>query len=333
MKLATYRDGSRDGQLVVVSRDLSQACYANGIATRMREVLDDWGFVAPQLEALSQALNQGRARHAFAFDPRQCMAPLPRPACWLSAAAYPASTERLRGLGLALPEPGTDAPWQAGGSERLLGATEALGGVLAAHELDLEPQLVMVCGDIAQGAEPGQALEGVRLLGLGCAWVARALQRLELQRGQPALHSRPALSFAPVFVTPDELGLAWAQGRARLALHWMWNGRKLGRATLDEGQRWGGGELLAQLARSRPLAAGSLVGLGCPAGDPACLADLQARETADRGDARTGALQPGDSLHILLKNADGDTPFGVLDLDLVDPAADLAPTETGGTSP
>ena len=103
MKLATYRDGSRDGQLVVVSRDLSQACYANGIATRLQQVLDDWNFMAPQLELLSQQLNQGRARHAFAFDPKQCAAPLPRLAGWLAGEAYPDQGKALRERGLQIP--------------------------------------------------------------------------------------------------------------------------------------------------------------------------------------------------------------------------------------
>ena len=203
MKLATYRDGSRDGQLVVVSRDLSQACYANGIATRLQQVLDDWNFMAPQLEVLSQSLNHGRARHAFAFDPKQCLAPLPRLSGWIAGEAYPEQGQALRERGLAWPERLSAPLLRASGAEALLGPTELLD--LRTPGLEPEPQLAALIGDLAQGAVPSQALEAIRLLMLVGDWVLRPVQQEELANGWPALHSRPALQFAPVAVTPDEL--------------------------------------------------------------------------------------------------------------------------------
>ncbi|WP_431259661.1 fumarylacetoacetate hydrolase family protein [Roseateles chitinivorans] len=298
MKLATYRDGSRDGQLVVVSRDLSQACYANGIATRLQQVLDDWNFMAPQLETLSQSLNHGRARHAFAFDPKQCLAPLPRLAGWIAGEAYPGQGQALRERGLAWPERLSAPLLRAGGAEALLGPTELLD--LRTPGLEPEPQLAALTGDLAQGAVPSQALESIRLLMLVSDWVLRPVQQEELANGWPALHSRPALQFAPVAVTPDELPGAWYLGRAALQLQVMRNGRKQAVVDAKTGMKWSLGDLLAEAALNRPLRAGTLVGAGSPVlGKPV-------------------VLEPGDSLRIEFKLGDGPGPFGAIDMDLAE---------------
>ena len=309
MKLATYRDGSRDGQLVVVSRDLSQACYANGIATRLQQVLDDWNFMAPQLEVLSQSLNHGRARHAFAFDPKQCQAPLPRLAGWIAGEAYPEQGQALRERGLAWPERLSAPLLRAGGAEALLGPTELLD--LRTPGLEPEPQLAALIGDLAQGAVPSQALEAVRLLMLVGDWVLRPVQQEELANGWPALHSRPALQFAPVAITPDELPGAWYLGRAAVQLQVMRNGRKQAVVDAKTGMKWSLGDLIAEAALNRPLRAGTLVGAGSPVlGKPV-------------------TLEPGDSLRIEFKLGDGPGPFGAIDMDLAeseDAASDAAGT-------
>jgi len=298
MKLATYRDGSRDGQLVVVSRDLSQACYANGIATRLQQVLDDWNFMAPQLEVLSQSLNHGRARHAFAFDPKQCLAPLPRLAGWIAGEAYPEQGQALRERGLAWPERLSAPLLRAGGAEALRGPTELLD--LRTPGLEPEPQLAALIGDLAQGAVPSQAREAIRLLVLVSDWVLRPVQQEELANGWPALHSRPALQFAPVAVTPDELPGAWYLGRAALQLQVMRNGRKQAVVDAKTGMKWSLGDLLAEAALNRPLRAGTLVGAGSPVlGKPV-------------------VLESGDSLRIEFKLGDGPGPFGAIDMDLAE---------------
>lgn len=323
MKLATYRDGSRDGQLVVVSRDLSQACYANGIATRLQQVLDDWNFMAPQLEVLSQSLNHGRARHAFAFDPKQCLAPLPRLAGWIAGEAYPEQGQALRERGLAWPERLSAPLLRAGGAEALLAPTELLD--LRTPGLEPEPQLAALIGDLAQGAVPSQALEAIRLLMLVSDWVLRPVQQEELANGWPALHSRPALQFAPVAVTPDELPGAWYLGRAALQLQVMRNGRKQAVVDAKTGMKWSLGDLIAEAALNRPLRAGTLIGAGSPVlGRPV-------------------TLESGDSLRIEFKLGDGPGPFGAIDMDLAESedagreeAADTVETsesaESAGTS-
>lgn len=255
MKLASYADGSRDGHLVVVSRDQTQAHYATGIATRLQQALDDWGFVAPQLEDLAVQLNHGKLRHAFAFDPHKCLAPLPRGCGWAVVGADE-GVQRDAGL-FAAPQQPLRAP---------------AAGRLA---------LAAIAGDLAAASEAGAALDAVRLLTLAVDW----------QVGD----ERTATQLAPLAVTPDELGSAWAAGRLQARLHCLHNGSKQEPRDIDASP----GAALARLARLRPLRAGQLVG-----------ADLGALDLT---------LAAGDSLLLDLKTADGASLFGALDLDIAPP--------------
>jgi fumarylacetoacetate (FAA) hydrolase len=166
MKLASYKDGSRDGQLVVVSRDLGTAHYATGIATRLQQVLDDWGFMSPQLEDLYQTLNHGKPRHAFAFDPALCMAPLPRAYQWADGSAFINHVELVRKARNAeVPESFyTDPLMYQGGSDDFLGPRD---DVIVASEnfgIDFEAEVAVITGDIPMGTGPDAALEGIRLV-------------------------------------------------------------------------------------------------------------------------------------------------------------------------
>jgi fumarylacetoacetate (FAA) hydrolase len=309
MKLASYKDGSRDGQLLVVSRDLSSAHYATGIATRLQQVLDDWNFLSPQLEDLSQTLNHGKARHAFAFDPRLCLAPLPR--TWLWAEAQTAGPATHPGV----------PRWVLGRSDALGGPGEPIvlprvGQANPAQPaaLDARPQLAAILGDVLEGTGPKAALDGVRLLML-----ASSLHGLE-EGGLGGAGSPGALQVAcsPVAATPDELGPAWEQGRLRLNLEILRNGKRLGLAELGEDMPWHLGELVALLAEHHGLGAGCLVGSGLrlPAdgsrGD-ACVQHRREREGTDPRAPQTPWLQAGDSLRITLKGRDGLTVFGDID--------------------
>ena len=183
MKLATYKDGTRDGQLVVVSRDLSTAHYATGIATRMQQALDDWGFIAPQLQDLYETLNHGKARHAFPFDPALCMAPLPRAYQRLTGAAY-ASHAALLG-----DTEGSLAVHQSA-SDHLLGAHEP---VVCANEnlgVDFSAEVAVITGDVPAGATPDAALEEVRLVMLSNATILRHVQP-EYWKFEPGTGPRP----------------------------------------------------------------------------------------------------------------------------------------------
>ena len=311
MKLASYKNGTRDGQLVVVSRDLTMAHYATGMAHTLAQVLDDWNFISPQLQDLSVTLNQGKARHAFPFDPRMCMAPMPRARQWLHV---PLGVEPL--------QPQKRPALVAGDPSRLQGAHAALGlNPDESAELDLEAQWAVICGDVAAGVKPTEALEGVRLVMIAADLVWR---QHEVAGAMPSVASRPATVFATVAVTADELGEAWQGGRVGLSLQWAVNSRKLG---LCDGadMPYGVGPLLAQACASRPLTTGAIVGMGpwlSPADEGThhypkggtCVAHRRAMESAQGGTATTPWLQADDVVRLEAKGRDGQTVFGAIEL-------------------
>ena len=320
MKLATYKDGSRDGQLAVVSRDLHSAHFATGIATRMQQLLDDWNFLSPQLEDLSQTLNQGKARHAFAFDPRLCMAPLPRAYQWADGSAYPNHIDLLsRARGAEAPADFMDDPRvYQGGSDDLLGACDDAVFADTAWGIDFEAELAVVTGDVAMGTSADAALDSVRLLMLANDWSLRHLVPGELAKQFGFLQSKPATSFAPVAVTPDELGAAWRGGRVHRPVDIAWNGKSV--AHIDAGAEMAlhFGQLIAHIARTRRLRAGSIVGSGTvsqcdPAAGYGCIAEKRAREIIDSGSASTDYMAFGDRLRIELLGEDGQSVFGAID--------------------
>lgn len=327
MKLATYKDGSRDGQLVVVSRDLATAHYANGIATRLQQVLDDWNFLSPQLEDLSTTLNHGKARHAFPFDPAMCMAPLPRAYQWADGSAYLSHVERVRqARGAGLPDALRSDPLvYQGGSDDFLGPCDDAPFASADDGIDFEAELAVVTGDIPLGATPAQGLEGVRLLMLANDWTLRERVPAELAKGLGFFQSKPATAFSPVAVTPDELGEAWQAGRVHLTLQVAWNGRKVGLLEAGPEMHFHFGQLIAHLAKTRNLRAGSIVGSGTVSNADAsrgyaCVAEKRAIEKVDEGEAKTGWLQYGDTVRIELKGRDGHSVFGAIEQAVVEAA-------------
>ncbi|WP_201493191.1 fumarylacetoacetate hydrolase family protein [Rubrivivax sp. A210] len=320
MKLATLKDGSRDGQLAVVSRDLASAHHATGIAGTLQQALDDWNFVAPQLEDLYATLNGGKARHAFAFEPRLCMAPLPRAHQWLDASAYPSHIERIRrARGAEPPDDLRSLPLvYQGGSDDFLGPCDDAVFANSDDGIDLEAEIAVVTGDLPMGASPDYALEGVRLLLLANDWSLRALAPAEVARGFGLLQAKPATAFAPVAVTPDELGPAWQGGRARLTVECLRNGQRLGRLEAAPGMHFHFGQILAHAARTRRLRAGCIVGGGAissedPAQGVACLAELRALEIAAGGAATTPFLQFGETVRIEAIAPDGSSVFGAIE--------------------
>lgn len=323
MKLATLKDGSRDGQLVVVSRDLSQAHYANGIATRLQQVLDDWGFLSPQLEELYVSLNHGKLRHAFNFDPKQCMAPLPRAYQWADGSAYINHVELVRrARGAEVPDSFyVDPLMYQGGSDDFLGPCEPARFASEAMGIDFEAELAVVTGDVAMGATPEQALEGVRLLMLVNDWSLRHLIPAELAKGFGFFQSKPATAFGPVAVTPDELGDAWRGGRVDLSLQSMWNGRKVGQCEAGPEMTFHFGQLIAHIAKTRNVRAGSIVGSGTVSNKDwakgySCIAEKRAIETIEGGEPKTQFMQFGDTIRIEMKGRDGLSVFGAIDQDV-----------------
>ncbi|HMN22002.1 MAG TPA: fumarylacetoacetate hydrolase family protein [Ottowia sp.] len=332
MKLATYKDGSRDGQLVVVSRDLASAHYATGIASRLQQVLDDWNFMAPQLQDLSDALNAGRARHAFAFEPACCMAPLPRACQRVEGAAYLSHVELVCAGGLGgLSERLAAGPLvRQAASDALLGARDDIVAVDEAHGIDFAGALAVITGDVPIGATPEQGLEAVRLLMLASDVSLRELMAREMETRLGLLQGKPATAYGPVALTPDELGSAWQDGRVHLALQTSWNGRKLGLCDAGPEMRFHFGELIAHAARTRCLGAGTIVGSGpvsnhgvesggrreWPRGH-GCIAEKRALETLQDGAPSTGYLKFGDTVRVEMKGRDGRSLFGAIEQKVV----------------
>ena len=211
MKLATYKDGSRDGQLVVVSRDLSMAHYATGIASRMQQLLDDWSFIAPQLQDLYETLNNGKARHAFPFDPALCMAPLPRAYQWADGSAYINHVELVRAArNSEVPQSFyTDPLMYQGGSDDFIGPRDDVVCPSEDFGIDFEAEIAVITGDVPMQSTPEQALEGIRLVMIANDVSLRNLIPNELAKGFGFFQSKPATAFSPVAVTLDELGDAW----------------------------------------------------------------------------------------------------------------------------
>ena len=314
MKLATLNDGSRDGQLAVVSRDLYTAHYATGIAGHLQQALDDWNFMAPQLQDLYDTLNHGKARHAFPLDPRQCMAPLPR--AYLLAVADPSAG--LASEGRAIP---LSAKLRLSFADELLGACRPMYCACAAQQADFEAGLSVISGDLPHGANPEQALEGVRLLMLSCQQQLRALQARPEQR----LMSRPQTAFSPVAVTPDELVFGgegtWAGGRLALTLNCTLNGRKLGLCDASQGMPLHFGQLMAALCQTRRLRAGAIICSGEIRNQDSSrgsfsLASRRAIEVSQGGFAKTPWLGQDDIVHIEIKGRDGQTVFGAIESEL-----------------
>ncbi len=320
MKLATLKDGTRDGQLIVVSRDLRSAAIADAIAPTLQRVLDDWRFYAPQLLDLYDALNQGRARHTFSFDARDCMAPLPRAYQWADGSAYVNHVElvrRARGADMP-PEFWTDPLMYQGGSDDFIGPTDDIVCGSEAFGIDFEAEVAVITGDVPMGANADEALKAVRLVALANDVSLRNLIPAELAKGFGFFQSKPATSFAPVVVTPDELGEHWREGRVHLAMLVYWNGKKVGQPDAGTDMVFHFGQLIAHAAKTRNLRAGAIVGSGTVSNKDAkrgycCIAEKRCLETIEHGEARTEFMKFGDSVKIEMLDSAGQSIFGAID--------------------
>lgn len=320
MKLATLKDGSRDGQLVVVSRDLVTAHFAQSIAPTLQRALDDWAFMAPQLEDLSLTLNAGRARHAFAFDPTQCMAPLPRAFQWLDGSTYVNHVELVRRARKAeMPERFWHDPLMyQGGSDDFLGPCDE--AVFASEDwgIDFEAELAVVTDDVPMGASPEQCADHIRLLMLANDWSLRHLIPDELAKGFGFVHGKPATAFSPVAVTPDELGAAWIDGKVHRPVLCHWNGRKVGEEHAGVDMVFDFRQLLSHAVKTRRARAGSIIGSGTVSNKDAskgwsCIAEVRALEMIESGVAQTGYMAFGDTVKIEMIGSDGQSVFGAIE--------------------
>ena len=320
MKLASYRDGSRDGQLIVVSRDLRTAHFATEIAPTLQRALDDWNFIAPQLQDLYDALNAGRATRPFEFSAGQCAAPLPRAFQWADGSAYVNHVELVRKARNAeMPETfWTDPLMYQGGSDDFLGPADDIVCGAEAFGIDFEGEVAVITGDVAMGATPAEAADAIRLIMLANDVSLRNLIPNELAKGFGFFQSKPATAFSPVAITPDELGAAWRDGMVHLPLTVTWNGKVVGRPHAGTDMVFSFPRLIAHICKTRNCRAGSIVGSGTISNKDAsvgyaCIAEKRCLEVIADGSATTEFMKFGDTIRIEMFDEAGASLFGAID--------------------
>ncbi|TCG08111.1 fumarylacetoacetate hydrolase [Paraburkholderia steynii] len=318
MRLATLR-GRRDGILLVVSHDLCHAVKATGIADTMLEAIEAWPDVAPRLQSRYDELNDGHVADVFAFDPADCAAPLPRSPQWCDGSAF-LNHGRLMERAFntpPIPEFDTVPVMYQGASDDFLGPTEDVPLPDEHDGIDFEGEFGVVVDAVPMGVSAQDAIKHVRLVVQINDWSLRGFGPREMKSGFGFLQAKPSTSFAPVALTPDELGDEWRDGRVHLRLHVEWNGQWFGHPSGAE-MNFGFGELIAHAARTRRLSAGTIIGSGTVsnverAAGSACIAERRVIEIVDEGQARTAFMRFGDRVTMTARDEDGAMPFGTID--------------------
>ena len=335
MKLASFPQG-RDGRLIVVSNDLAWYADADHIAPTMQAALDEWDQLAPALEALATELEHG-AIPQKRFHEREAAAPLPRAFQWADGSAYVNHVELVRkARGAELPDSFWHDPLMyQGGSDDLRGGREPITLADEAWGCDMEAEICVVTGDVPQGVSAEAALGHIRLVGLVNDVSLRNLIPGELAKGFGFVQSKPASHFSPVFVTPDGLGPAWSGGRLSKQVQIDLNGQPFGRVEAGEECTFDFGTLIAHLAKTRRIGAGSIIGSGTvsnrdPDGSPgrpvadggrgyACIAEQRMVETITAGAPKTEFLRYGDLVRIEVRDAKGRSVFGAIEHEVAKP--------------
>lgn len=324
MKLATLKGPSRDGTLVVVSRDLTRAVPVAGIAPTLQAALEQWDTVSPKLRDVGAALDGGAERHAIDFAEAlaagRVAAPLPRAYEWLDGSAYLSHVERVRrARGDRVPESyRIDPLMYQGGAGAMMGPRDPILALDEAWGIDLEGEVGAVTGDVPMGASSDEAGRALRLLVLINDVSFRRLIPAELAKGFGFVNGKGANALSPVAITPDELGNAWRDGKIHLALHCSVNGDWLGAPSAGEGASFSLPQLIAHAARTRELKAGTLIGTGTISNDDlaagfACLLEKRVVEQAEQGEPKTPFLAFGDRVRIEMLDGDGGSPFGAIE--------------------
>jgi fumarylacetoacetate (FAA) hydrolase len=329
MKLASLKHG-RDGRLVIVSNDLAWFTDAFLIAPTLQAALDDWARCEPLLRALAESLEH-EAVPRGRFHERDAAAPLPRAYQWADGSAYVNHVELVRrARGAEMPASfWTDPLMYQGGSDGFLGARDPIPLADESWGCDLEAEIVVVTGDVPQGTTPDQARDLIRLVGLVNDVSLRNLIPGELAKGFGFVQSKPASALSPVFVTPDALGDRWQDGKLHGALSVQLNGAEFGRADAGVDMTFDFGVLIAHLAKTRSLVAGTIIGSGTVSnrgadggpGQPvsqgglgySCIAEVRTVETLLTGAPVTPFLKHGDTVRIEMLDARHHSIFGAIE--------------------
>lgn len=320
MKLGSLKEGGRDGTLIVVSRDLTHAARATGIAPTLQAALDDWHNAAPRLNALYDEVNAGTAPGRFALDLNALAAPLPRAYEFVDGSAYLPHVERVRkARGAEVPASFyTDPLMYQATSAGFLGPRDPVVVPSEEYGIDLEAEVLVVTDDVPMAVTPEQAAEHIQLVGLVNDVSLRGLIPGELAKGFGFLQSKPRSALSPVFVTPDELGDAWKDDKLHLPMRTWINGQWFGEAECGVDMQFNFAQLVAHAAKTRPLTAGTLVGSGTIANHDtslgaSCLAEQRTVETLRDGQPVTPFLKYEDTVRIEITDAAGHSIFGAIE--------------------
>lgn len=319
MKLASLNLG-RDGELVVVSRDLTRAVRVPQIAATLQAALDDWNVKQPLLESVYQRLNDGLIEDAFFFDQADCHSPLPRAYHWADGSAYVNHVELVRkARGAQMPESFWHEPLMyQGGADTFIAPQAPISLADEAWGIDLEAEIAVITDDVPMGLSAAEALGHVQLLMLVNDVSLRNLIPGELAKGFGFYQSKPSSSFSPVAVTPDELGEAWQGGKVHRPLVSHINDKLFGQPDAGTDMTFNFPTLIAHAAHTRPLGAGSIIGSGTVSNydrsaGSSCLAEKRMLEIIETGEAQTPFLQFGDRVRIEMFDATGQSIFGAID--------------------
>ena len=333
MKLATYKNETRDGRLHLVSRDLTKTVAARA-ANTLQQALDDWATIAPKLSEEARNLETGEALGVTDFDPALCAAPLPRAYQWADGSAYVNHVELVRkARGAEMPASfWTDPLMYQGGSDTFIGPRDPVVMADEAWGIDFEAEVVVITDDVPMGVDAKSALAHVQLVMLVNDVSLRNLIPNELAKGFGFFQSKPSSAFSPVALSPDELGAAWQDGKIDLPLLTFLNGQPFGRPNARTDMTFDFGRLIAHAAKTRPLSAGTIIGSGTisnkdAGGGPgrpiadggtgyACIAEQRTVETLLTGAAKTPFMKFGDRVRIEMLDKSGANLFGTIDQDV-----------------
>lgn len=325
MKLASLKDG-RDGQLIIVSRDLSKAADASDIVPTLQAALDDWDLYAPQLAARYEMLNAGKV-DSFDFDQTACHSPLPRAYTWMDGSAYLNHVELVRKARDAeVPESFYSDPLMyQGGSDSFIGPRDPIVAADEAYGIDMEAEITVITDDVPMGVSVKDAEKHIKLIMLVNDVSLRGLIPNELRKGFGFVQGKASSAFSPVAVTPDELGDAWGEGTIDLPLLVDYNGKPFGKANVKQDMTFNMSELVAHAAKTRDLSAGAIIGSGTVSNKfeggegkkieeggvgYSCIAEIRMIEKIQTGEFITPFMRFGDTVGIEMNDAEGKSIFG-----------------------
>lgn len=320
MKLATLKSSHRDGTPILVNTALTHAVKIDDIASTLQQILDNWADFSEALKARYEDLNEAKVDNIFPFVSSDCEAPLPRAYQWADGSAYVNHVELVRkARGAEMPQNfWTDPLMYQGGSDTFLGPNDDILISSEDYGIDFEAEVVVITDDVPMAVTPEEAGKYIRLIMLVNDVSLRNLIPNELGKGFGFFHSKPSSSFTPVAITPDELGSAWHDNKLHLPLVSHLNGELFGKPDAGVDMTFCFATLISHAAKTRKLAAGTLIGSGTVSNTDrssgsSCLAEKRMLEIIEHGKPQTPFMAFGDSIRIEMLDDNGDSLFGAID--------------------